>query len=150
MDPRIWSKFGWGGGFPRNSYLLTWRIWRWLKCPKSLLFVNNAIFTLSFILLYLFYFLFLPRMPGNSLVVEVSQYLKKKKKNNIMKVYIESKNMQVQLIQFRNKYRLFDVETLKRETFASDFFTKLGSLLSVTCRYCSRTLVQAITVDNAI
>ena len=40
----------------------------------------HAIFTLSFILLYLFYFLFLPRIPGNSLLVEVSQYWKKKKK----------------------------------------------------------------------
>ena len=37
----------------------------------------QAIFTLSFLLLYLFYFLFLPRMPGNSLLVEVSQYWKK-------------------------------------------------------------------------
>ena len=33
--------------------------------------------TTSFILLYLFYFLFLPRMPGMGLLVEVSQYWKK-------------------------------------------------------------------------
>ena len=47
------------------------------KIPSMVYY--QAIFTLSFLLLYLFYFLFLPRMPGNSLLVEVSQYWKKKK-----------------------------------------------------------------------
>ena len=31
MDPHIWRKLGGGGGLPRNSYLLTWHIWRWSK-----------------------------------------------------------------------------------------------------------------------
>ncbi len=47
------------------------------KIPSMVYY--QAIFTLSFLLLYLFYFLLLPRMPGNSLLVEVSQYWKKKK-----------------------------------------------------------------------
>ena len=50
------------------------------KIPSMVYY--QAIFTLSFLLLYLFYLLFLPRMPGNSLLVEVSQYWKKKKKNS--------------------------------------------------------------------
>ena len=41
---------------------------------------------------------------------------------------------------------LLTLESLKRETFASDMFSKLGSLLSVTCRHCSE---QARAVDNA-
>ena len=35
-DPRIWSKLG-GGGVPKNSYILTWRIWRCVNCPYILL-----------------------------------------------------------------------------------------------------------------
>ena len=35
MDPRLWRKFG--GVSHKNPYLLTWRIWRLTKCPKSLL-----------------------------------------------------------------------------------------------------------------
>ena len=45
--------------------------------PKNTTAYYHAIFTLSFILLYLFYFLFWPRMP--SLPVEASQNWKKKK-----------------------------------------------------------------------
>ena len=55
---------------------------------------------------------------------------------NIMKVYIERNNMQVQLILFRKKIlTLLTLETLKWETFTNDMFIKLGSLLSVKCRH---------------
>ena len=107
-----------------RSSLHSVRFGQLLRCAHKR-FVNNAIFTLSFILLYLFYFLFLPRMPGNSLLVDVSQYWKKKK-NNIMKVYIESKNMQVQLIQFRKKYRLIDVGNFEEGNFRERRFYEIG------------------------
>ena len=57
----------------------------------------QAIFTLSFMLLYLFYFLFLPRMPGNSLLVEVSQYWKKKK---YTLYYVHSNNSDYNIIVY--------------------------------------------------
>ena len=55
---------------------------------------------------------------------------------NIMKVYIERNNIQVELIRFRKKIStLWTLETSKLETFGTDMFIKLGSLLSVTCVY---------------
>ncbi len=56
-----------------------------------------------------------------------------------MKVYIERNNIQVELIRFLKKIAtLLTLETLKWEyTFATDVFTKLGSLLSVMSRHCS-------------
>ena len=47
--------------------------------------------------------------------------------------------MQVHLIPFRKKLStLLTLETLKLETFVTDMFIKLDSLLSVTCRHhCS-------------
>ena len=58
----------------------------------------------------------------------------------IMKLYIERNNIQVELIRFRKKNRDFiDVRNFAVGiyTLATDVFTKLGSLLSVTSRYCS-------------
>ena len=57
---------------------------------------------------------------------------------NIMTVYIERNNIQVELLRFRKKIAtLFALQTLTWETFATDVFVKLGSLLSVTCRHRS-------------
>ena len=48
---------------------------------------------------------------------------------NIMKVYIERNNMQVELVRFRIKYRLYSRLLLRSEEFnASDMFTR-GNLL---------------------
>ena len=45
---------------------------------------------------------------------------------NIMKVYIETKNMQVQFRPFLKKIStLLTLETLKWESFASNVFTKM-------------------------
>ena len=43
---------------------------------------------------------------------------------NIMKVYIERKNMQVELIRFRKKYRIYSRLVLRTEEFnATQVFT---------------------------
>ena len=48
---------------------------------------------------------------------------------DIMKVYIEKNNMQVELIRFRKKYRLYSCLLLRSEEFnATDVFT-LGKSL---------------------
>ena len=52
---------------------------------------------------------------------------------NIMKVYIERKNMQVRLIPFRKKIDFIDFGNLE----GGNMFMELGSLLSVTCRHRS-------------
>ena len=56
---------------------------------------------------------------------------------NIMKMFIERNNIQVELIRFRKKIAtLLTLVTLKWEyTFATDVFMKLDSLLSVTSRH---------------
>ena len=62
-----------------------------------------------------------------------------KRNVNIMKVYIERNNIQVELIWFRKKYRLYWHWKLwsRTSSFATAVFTKLGSLLSGTSRHCS-------------
>ena len=52
---------------------------------------------------------------------------------NIMKVYIERKNMQVKLIPFRKNIDFIDFGNLE----VGNVFMKLHSLLSVTCRHLS-------------
>ena len=75
---------------------------------------------------------------------------------NMMKVYIERNNMQVELIRFRKKLAtLLTLETLKWEYgFANAVFTILGSLLSGTNRHCSvlgrRTFRDMTTSVHAI
>ena len=64
----------------------------------------------------------------------------------IMKEYIERNNMQIELIRFRKKIDFLTMETSKWEyTFATDVFTKLGSLVSMTCRNCS---VRAVRTES--
>ena len=68
-----------------------------------------------------------------------------------MKVYIEKKNMQIQLMPFRKKIStLLTSETLKWETLANDVFMKLGSLLFVTYRHHSVQLWQGSHSNNEI
>ena len=56
----------------------------------------------------------------------------------IMKVYIDSNNIHVELIRFRKKIvTLLPLESLKLKTFTTDVFMKLGSLLSMRCRHRS-------------
>ena len=55
---------------------------------------------------------------------------------NIMKVYIERNNMQVELIRFRKKYRLYSRLLLRNEEFnATDVFTLGKSLQHVPVRW---------------
>ena len=84
------------------------------KIPSMVYY--QAIFTLSFLLLYLFYFLFLPRMPGNSLLVEVSQYWKKKKRTT-------SSGLVSSLKSNRNIFSRLFVASQFRDGNLNDYFS---------------------------
>ena len=66
---------------------------------------------------------------------------------NTIKVYMERNNMQVELRRFRRiDIDFIDVGNFEVGIFfTTDMFTKLGSLLSVTCRHCS---VQTVCREN--